>query len=53
VKMTRTPGGVRQRAPLTGEHTERVLADFGFSESEIKGLCEPGGPCNNQIASKT
>ena len=38
VKMTVTPGGVRTRAPLTGEHTGRVLSDFGFSAAEIAAL---------------
>ncbi len=38
VKMTATPGGVRTRAPLTGEHTARVLGDFGFTEIEVAKL---------------
>ncbi len=38
VKMTVTPGGVRARAPLVGEHTSRVLQDFGFSAEEIARL---------------
>lgn len=40
VKMTETPGGVRTRAPLTGEHTADVLADFGFAAEEIRSLAE-------------
>ena len=35
VKMSETPGRVRFRAPLLGEHTERVLAAAGLSASEI------------------
>jgi len=31
--MTATPGGVRQRAPLLGEHTEAVLKAFGIEAS--------------------
>jgi formyl-CoA transferase len=38
VKLSETPGGVRMRAPLTGEHTEAVLADFGFDAAEIERL---------------
>ncbi|MFM9938858.1 MAG: CaiB/BaiF CoA transferase family protein [Hyphomicrobiaceae bacterium] len=38
IKMTATPGGVRTRAPLVGEHTEAVLRDFGFSAGEIAKL---------------
>ncbi len=40
VRMSATPGGVRRRAPLTGEHTGEVLADFGFSVEEIAALNE-------------
>jgi crotonobetainyl-CoA:carnitine CoA-transferase CaiB-like acyl-CoA transferase len=38
VKMTATPGSVRFRAPLTGEHTTKVLGDFGFEPAEIDRL---------------
>ncbi|MGY8525346.1 CaiB/BaiF CoA transferase family protein [Paracidovorax citrulli] len=38
VRMSATPGGVRRRAPLVGEHTARTLADFGFSPAEIASL---------------
>ena len=40
VRMSGTPGGVRHRAPLTGEHTDTILAEFGFSGTEIAGLRE-------------
>ena len=45
VKMTGTPGGVRMRAPLVGEHTEGILADVGYGRSEIDALVGPGGAC--------
>jgi crotonobetainyl-CoA:carnitine CoA-transferase CaiB-like acyl-CoA transferase len=38
IKMDKTPGGVRHRAPLAGEHTRKVLAEFGFSGDEIRTL---------------
>jgi formyl-CoA transferase len=38
VRMSATPGGVRRRAPMVGEHTERTLADFGFTATEIAAL---------------
>jgi len=40
IKMDRTPGGVRRRAPLVGEHTGSVLAEFGFSNDEITAIAE-------------
>jgi len=40
IRMLATPGGVRGRSPLLGEHTEAVLADVGFSASEIAGFRE-------------
>ncbi len=43
IKMTVTPGGVRHRAPLVGEHTAIVLADFGFSADEIGRLTAGAG----------
>lgn len=36
--MSETPGGVRHRAPLTGEHTNEVLSSFGFTIDEITEL---------------
>lgn len=38
VKMSETPGAVRKRAPLVGEHSEAVLAEFGFDAAEIAAL---------------
>ncbi len=41
-RMPGTPGGVRQRAPRTGEHTDRVLTDLGFSPQDIASLRQQG-----------
>lgn len=38
IHMLRTPGAVKRRSPLLGEHTEEVLAQFGFSSAEIQTL---------------
>ena len=38
VKMTETPGGVRRRSPLLGEHTAFRLAEAGLSATEIAEL---------------
>jgi crotonobetainyl-CoA:carnitine CoA-transferase CaiB-like acyl-CoA transferase len=42
IRMSRTPGGIRRRAPLTGEDTDRILADFGFAEEEVAALRQRG-----------
>ncbi|HEY4167703.1 MAG TPA: CoA transferase [Reyranella sp.] len=38
VKMTETPGKVRHRAPLLGEHTDEYLTSIGCSASDIERL---------------
>ncbi|MFN7930667.1 MAG: CoA transferase [Blastocatellia bacterium] len=35
VRLSETPGTIRHRAPLTGEHTEEVMLQLGFSADEI------------------
>jgi len=42
VRMTETPGGVRHRAPLTGEHTDEILSEFGFDPERIEHLRASG-----------
>jgi crotonobetainyl-CoA:carnitine CoA-transferase CaiB-like acyl-CoA transferase len=36
IKLTKTPAGVRTRAPLLGEHTEDVLHELGLDASGLK-----------------
>jgi crotonobetainyl-CoA:carnitine CoA-transferase CaiB-like acyl-CoA transferase len=43
VKLSKTPGGVTSPAPLFGQHTREVLAEAGYSSSEIAALLESGG----------
>lgn len=38
VRLSATPGGIRHRAPMLGEHTDEVLAEIGYSETEIQAL---------------
>lgn len=42
VKMTETPGRVRERAPLLGEHARAVLGDLGYGSDEIEALIASG-----------
>lgn len=42
IHMTETPGGVRHRAPLLGEHTDEVLRAAGMSAEEIEDLRASG-----------
>jgi crotonobetainyl-CoA:carnitine CoA-transferase CaiB-like acyl-CoA transferase len=42
IKLSRTPGKVSRPAPVLGEHTREVLAEFGFSAAEIDGLVAGG-----------
>jgi len=40
VRMAGTPGGVRRRAPLLGEHSEEILREAGYSTDQISDLKE-------------
>ena len=42
IKMSNNPCRISRPAPKLGEHTEEVLADLGFGESEIKELSIKG-----------
>jgi CoA:oxalate CoA-transferase len=36
--LSRTPTSVRRHPPALGEHTEAVLAEFGYDESDVAEL---------------
>ena len=38
VKLSETPGAIRRPAPTLGQHTDEVLAEFGFSSAETLSL---------------
>ncbi len=42
VKLHATPGEVRTRPPLLGEHTDQVLRELGYSPAEIAALKQEG-----------
>ena len=42
VKFSGTPGGVATGAPLYGQHTSGVLAEYGYGSDEIEALAACG-----------
>ena len=42
VRYEKTPASLRRHAPRLGEHTDEILAEAGFSTSEIEALRESG-----------
>lgn len=42
IKFSKTPSKVWRGAPRVGEHTDEILAETGFSASEIKTLSDAG-----------
>jgi formyl-CoA transferase len=38
IKLSRTPGALRHLPPKFGAHSQEILAEFGFSETEIESL---------------
>jgi crotonobetainyl-CoA:carnitine CoA-transferase CaiB-like acyl-CoA transferase len=41
-KLAATPGSIRRPPPLFGEHTNEVLAELGYSASEVAALHDAG-----------
>ena len=48
VKLSSTPGQIRTRAPMLGEHSAEVLMENGFSQAEVDELLELGVVMENQ-----
>ena len=47
-RFLETPGQVRRAAPALGEHNREILAELGYSESEVKEL-EAGGTVRRPV----
>ena len=42
VKLSKTPGRIRHRAPGLGEHSVEILKETGFSKEEVDDLVKAG-----------
>jgi len=42
IRLSDTPGMIRGRAPLLGEHTEAILGEIGYSKEQVASLREAG-----------
>lgn len=42
VKLSKTPGQIRRRAPILGEHTREILNQLGWDDQRIETLCASG-----------
>jgi crotonobetainyl-CoA:carnitine CoA-transferase CaiB-like acyl-CoA transferase len=42
VKLSETPGSVRNRAPALGEHSREILESAGYTAEEVEGLVNAG-----------
>ena len=40
VKLSQTPGSIRHRAPLLGEHTDKIMREIGYGDGDIARLRE-------------
>jgi crotonobetainyl-CoA:carnitine CoA-transferase CaiB-like acyl-CoA transferase len=38
VRLSATPGSIRTRAPLLGEHTEAILGELGYDSAAVADL---------------
>jgi crotonobetainyl-CoA:carnitine CoA-transferase CaiB-like acyl-CoA transferase len=42
IQLSETPGAIRHRAPLLGEHTVAILGEIGYSEAQVARLRSAG-----------
>ena len=48
MKLSNTPGQIRTRAPMLGEHSSEVLLEYGFSQTEVDELLAADVVVGNQ-----
>jgi crotonobetainyl-CoA:carnitine CoA-transferase CaiB-like acyl-CoA transferase len=42
IKLSSTPGGIRRRAPILGEHTDEILMAEGYAKEDIEAMRSAG-----------
>ena len=42
IKLSKTPAGIKCRAPELGEHTDELLAKLGYDPKEVKRMKKAG-----------
>jgi crotonobetainyl-CoA:carnitine CoA-transferase CaiB-like acyl-CoA transferase len=42
VKLSKTPGRIRRRAPALGEHSREILLEAGLTEAQVGGMVDAG-----------
>jgi crotonobetainyl-CoA:carnitine CoA-transferase CaiB-like acyl-CoA transferase len=42
IKLSKTPAEVRMKAPDPGEHTDQIMGELGYSETEIAEMKKAG-----------
>ena len=48
IGMSRTPPSVERSAPLVGQHTREILAEYGYSADEISAMIESGAAATTE-----
>ena len=49
VKVGDDPRDIRRHPPLLGEHTQEILSELGYSDSDIEALCAAGAAADARL----